>query len=350
LPILMLYIVGDFADEKVRWLKRTIPMWGATLLVIGLIVYVRSDNPSYLTIDWHALPRFWEILLTYIGPDVVYLKQVWLDGQAYLLPFWLAVLLLVPGGFVLWQLPPIYRLGVIWMTVLTLPTVFIVYQTSRYYYVPLVGLGIILGQGVCDLAAYLQSRARGFGRLLIPLGLVVVLGYAILGIQFEEQDYHFYGEVHRQAVQSIRRDILPYLPADGSQIAVFVKPGGRVWEARLYAQFLLKPWFVPVTYKWVYTRPFSILGGLASTCGLMSYGAYVEGQQALFAVASRATFQQAMRAGHFVPIVHDYAPNTFHIGNAALKTELQGRLSEPGFYQYLQPGQFDPTARGAQYW
>jgi hypothetical protein len=349
-PLLFtLYVVWFVSENKKQWAIRTIPSWIVALIVAGLVKFVRSGDPAYLTIDLNAFSRFWELMLTYVGPDVVFTKQVWLHGQAYVFSWWLAGILCILLGLALWKFPVIYRFGVLWMIIATIPTLFIVYQTSRYYYVPLVGLGIIIGQGGNTLLNYFQQRHARRAIMALSGGFLLLMMYFVAGVHLEERDYDMYGEVHREVIESFTEEIFPSMPKDEQSMAVLLYPETRKWEEVLYAQYLLKPWFFPKTYKWVYARPFGMLGGLATPYGLMSYGSYCQGESSLFVGVSYEMFRQHVLAGDFYVIVHDYDTNTLNFGNETLKAEVAKRVDDRYFYHFFQPGHFDPTYTGEAY-
>jgi hypothetical protein len=346
--VITLYVCWFVATEKTIWLKHTIPLWIATFVAVGLVEFVRSGDPAYLTIDWNAFPRFWELMMSYVGPDVVYLKQVWLGGKAYLLSGWLAGILFLILGVAFWKLPNVYRFGLLWMGVTTLPTLFIVYQTSRYYYVPLVGFGIIVGQGVSQLLTYLGKKNSQKAIVGICLTFTVIIVYLVIGVNLEEQDYAFYGEIHRQAAESFQQNILPHMPKDEQAMAVFLKQDSMKWAEALYARFLLKPWYLPGTYKWVYRRPYAMLG-LSNTYGFVSWSTYRTVKDTLFVAIPYEEYRNRLLSGDFYIIMHDNETNTFRFGPDTLRPQIIERINDQKFYEFLQPGHFDPTNRGSLY-
>ena len=108
-----LYVYEFKQQERLHWLKRTIPLWIVTCLVGALAVYIRTSSGSYgkgyLTVTWNGLRQFWETMLTFIGPDILYIKMVYLEGTRYLIPIWGAILLCLVFAFFLWKIPRIYR-------------------------------------------------------------------------------------------------------------------------------------------------------------------------------------------------------------------------------------------------
>jgi hypothetical protein len=350
LPFLVtLYGILLVKHEKRTWLKQTIPLWIFSVLYLGLRNYVTAGDISYLTIDWHALPRFWENMLSQIGPDVTYVRLVWLAGQPSLLPGWIAAILFVILGIAVWKIPREYRFGLLWMCITMLPTVFVVYQTPRYRYIPLIGLGMIVGQGISEMLTYFRKKNSQMAILGICTVFTLILVYFIIGVNLEEQDYAFFGEIHRQAAQSFQKDILPHMPEDTQAIAVFLRPDSRKWEEELYKKFLLKPWYFPGTYKWAYIRPHGILGGLAGTHSFVSYCAYGYVKHPLFVSVPYEEFRKRLLSGEFYSIIHDYETNTFKFGADSLKPEIVRHVDDENFYYFLQPGRFDSTSTGAAY-
>jgi hypothetical protein len=177
----------------------------------------------------------------------------------------------------------------------------------------------------------------------------LVIMYFVVGVNLEEQDYAFFGEIHRQAAESFQQNILPQMAQDADAMAVFLRPDSRKWEEELYKKYLLKPWYFPGTYKWAYTRPHGILGGLASTHSFVSYCAYGHVEYPLFVGVSYEEFQKRIFSGDFSIIIHDYETNTFRFGADTLKTEIVKHVDDEKFYDFLQPGRFDPTSTGAAY-
>lgn len=336
-------------SEKRGWLKQTIPLWIFSLLYLGIRNYLTAGDISYLTIDWHALPRFWENMLSQIGPDAMYIRQVWLGGRSSLLPGWIAAILFVMLGIAIWKIPREYRFGLLWMCITMLPTVCIVYQTSRYRYIPLIGLGLIVGQGISEMLTFFWKKNSQKTILSICTVFTVIIIYFAVGVNLEEQDYAFFGEIHRQAAESFQQDILPQMPKDADMMAVFLRPESRKWEEELYKKYLLKPWYFPGTYKWAYTRPHGILGGLAGTHSFVSYCAYDHVKHPLFVGVLYEEFRSRILSGDFYIIIHDYETNTFGFGADPLKTEIVQHVDHEEFYYFLQPGHFDPTSTGYTY-
>lgn len=348
-PLLLTIYVYVFKDrQKLLWLKRTLPFWIVGLFSAGLGMYMRAGSGSYLTIDWNALIRLWETMLTYVGPDTIYIKIVYLEGKPYLLPVWAAGILLVIFVILLWKIPRVYQFGFLWMCIMMLPTVFVGHQTSRYYYVPLVGLGIIVGQGLSEMLISLWKRNAQKAISGVCTIYILILIYLIVGVNLEEQDYDFFGEIHRQAAESFTQNILPAMPKNDHTMAVFLKQDSTKLAEELYAKFLLKPWYFPGTYKWVFRRHQAVLG-LANTYGFVSYCAYHEAKDTLFVNVPYEEYRQKLLTGDFYVIFHDYETNTFRFGPERLKAEVVKHIDDERFYQFLQPGRFDPTNTGSLY-
>ncbi len=350
--IVVLYVYEFETQEKKRWLQRTIPLWIVTCLAGGLAVYIRTSSESYgkgyLTVTWHGLNQFWETLFTFIGPDIIYIKMVYLEGDRSFIPTWGAILLWIGFAFFLWKIPRIYRFGFLWMAITTLPTVFVYHQTSRYYYIPLVGLGIVAGQSMYDLLRYSRQKQSQLALFAVMAGFICIIIYFIIGINLEEQDYDFFGDIHWQAAQSFKRDILPTMPRDAQTMAIFLKPDSKLWAEELYAKFLSKAWYLPVTYKWVFRRHEGVLG-LSNTYGFVTYCAYHEVKDTLFVNVSYEEYQKNMLAGDFYIIFHDYETNTFNFGSDTKKAELIRHRDDEMLYRFLQPGRFDPMNTGKMY-
>lgn len=346
--ILFLYICLCREDHQRQWLKRTTPLWcvACGYLVMRYSVSAGGGGSSYLSFTWDVFPRFWENLLSLIGPDATFVKQVWFSTTANLLPVWFAISLFLLAAVVWWTFSPIYRFGCVWIGVTMLPTLFIFYQTSRYRYIPLVGLAILVGQGVSELLMFLHEKHAVKICLKCVYGtFILILGYFIIGIYVEEQDYDYFGAMHRQAAESFQQDILPHIAQDRHIMAVFFDQDSMKWSKLLQHRFSSKPWYVPATYKWVYRRPHGVLG-LSNTYGFVSYCAYNSQTGQLFVNVPYKEYQEDMLEGNFYIINHDSKANTFSLGDAVLKKDLIDYSGDHGLYRFLQPGQFDPTGQG----
>jgi len=341
-PLLVtLYVFWFIENEKRIWIKRTILLWIPSFLYVGFRPYITGGKISYFTVDKRVLSRFWEIMLSQVGPDSVYIKQVWLVGKSYLLPGWIAGILFVILGIAVWKLPRVYRFGLLWMCVTMLPTVFITHQTSRYYYIPLVGLGIIVGQGVSEILVYFWKKRAQKAILGICTAFILVIVYFVVGVNLEEQDYAFFGEIHRQAAESFKQNILPQMPREPHLIAVFPKQKSEKWIGELFERNLLKPWYLPSTYKWVFVRPHAVLG-LTNTWSFVSYCIYNNNdvKDTLFVKVSYEEFRKGLLSGDFYIIMHDEETNTFEFSPDTLKTQLVEHINDKNFYSFLQPGSF----------
>lgn len=335
-------------SERAAGLKRTLPAWVMAGAAALLGLSARSQTPSYLTINWDALSRFWELLLTYIGPDSVYLRQTWLDGAATLVPLWLGALLCVALALAFWKLSALYRFGLLWMLIMTLPTVFVEFQTSRYYYIPLAGLALMAGLFTQQLFERYQRAGNQVGMTVVSVVFAVVCIYYIIGINLEEIDYDYYGAIHREAERSFKERVLPGMARDGSMMAVFPKGENMEWTEKLYEQFLLKPWYAPFTFKWVYARPSEVLG-LTNTYCFVSAVAYTGEEDTLFVRATPEEFRQRVLNEEVYVITYDHAANSFDGRRQVLPDPWKQYVDEPNMYRLLQPGYFDPTNSGTPY-
>jgi hypothetical protein len=177
-------------------------------------------------------------------------------------------------------------------------------------------------------------------RAMVAAAAVLVL-LSLVGVSAEELDFEQAGEYHRQAEQSFRTDVLPGIPDSGDWMGVFVKPQDLRWQEELYAAQLLRPWFVPATYKWIYPRPSGVLG-MADTYGFVTCSAWKRRKHPLFIPVDFDEYREMIRAGRFYVVVHDYESNTFRFGSDHLRAEIARRVDERDLYTFLQPGRFDP--------
>ncbi len=349
-PLLVTLYVYMFRDrQKSLSLKHTIPLWIVAFFSAGSGMLIRRSRAGgTITIDGTVLVQFWETMLTYVGPDVIYIKIAYLEGKPYLLPIWAAGILFMLFAILLWKIPRIYQFGFLWMCIMMSPTVFISHQTSRYYYVPLAGLGILVGHGLNEIVTFLRKKNAQRAIWGVWAIFVFIVMYLIVGINIEEQYYDFFGKLHRQAAESFTQKILPVMPKNDHTMAVFLKPDSIKWAEELYAKSLLNPWYFPETYKWVFRRHPAILG-LANTYAFISYCTYNDIKDTLFVNVPYEEYRQKLLEGDFYVIFHDYETNTFRFGPERLKAEIVKHIDDKGFYKFLQPGRFDPTNTGSMY-
>ncbi len=328
-------------DRRRRRLLETLPMWTAAAAFTPLMMALRQ--PSYLDLSWAALPRFLELVVSYVGPDVTYLEQEVMKTGGPVIPVWLAALLLGVAAAMVWRLPPRYRFGMLWIPLTVLPTLLVPFQTSRYHYVPLVGVALVVGVAVTDLL----RRARETGRRwwLWPAAAVFLLyvGHAAWGLTVEEHDYELIGELHREAAESFRRDALPAMLSEPGLVTVFVRDDTVLWADRLLAAYGGRPWYWPTTYKWIYRRPYGIVG-LADTYGFVSYCASVGGEvdPPLFEPVSRAELAAALARRQVQVISYETAANRFGVAPRWVLEELAARPLTAGLAESLQAGRFRP--------
>ena len=141
-----------------RWLRETLVLWLLAAAYLGLELAVRSGGDLYFQLDWKAASRFWDIVLGFVGPDMTTVGQVLLGGRLPVVPLWLAVVLFAALAIAIWRVREPYRFALIWIVVTVLPTVFLGHQGSRYTYVPLVGVGMIVGEAGRSLWARATQR------------------------------------------------------------------------------------------------------------------------------------------------------------------------------------------------
>ena len=354
-PMLAVLWVWDCEprEGRGRRLVETLPQWLAAGLFYPLMTMLSSAQSSYLNIDAAVLPRFWEILISLVGPDTVFLREVVLGTGEPLVPMWMAIVLTVIGAAALWWMPPRYRFAVLWIAVTTAPTVFVPFQVSRYYYVPLVGVAMLVAIAGTDIAAW--SLRRG-SRLAVRAAVgvfVLYLAHAVWGLQLEEADYQFMGDIHHRAAVSFRADIVDGLPGPDGPLTVFVRGDTMFWAEALQLQCNGRPWYWPTTYKWVYRRPHGVLG-LTNTFGFvtccMDDGDLKdrERRRPLFVAAPRSDYQREMATGDFVVVVHENTGNSFRFATDAERGDVAAVAAESDLYSYLQPGSIDPIAMGGR--
>jgi hypothetical protein len=349
--ILIFYTDGDemkirFSQLIRRWTRAAIltsPLW-ALACAFALLEILGSRSATYLSTDLAFVSRFWEGWITYLGPDSTWLREVIFGGGPTLVPTWLAVVLFVPFTFLLWRLPRLIRLGVVWTCITMLPTLAVPFQSSRYHYVPLVGIALVFG--VVWSSLYEQwdrsSKNNQAGLFLLFSATALLAAFFIWGIQNEEQDTAHIGELHRQAAASFETNIDPFLDRGSNGMTVFMRTENLAVANSLFRP---RPWFMPETYKWVYRRPHGVLG-LANTYGFVSYCSYDPEHPNLFVAVSQNDFQKRLTSGSFSVALHNSMTNVFSMGDRQIHQSVRQMATEHVSYSLLQPGRFDPTFRG----
>ncbi len=349
--ILVFYTDGNeiksrFSPLVSRWSQAAIvtsPLW-VLAGAFALLEILGSRSSRYLSLDLAFVSRFWESWLTYLGPDATWLREVVLGGRPTLVPIWLAFVLFVPFGFLVWRLPRLVRLGVVWTCITMLPTLAVPFQSSRYHYVPLVGVAMVFGLVWSRTYARLQRSHEDHrvGLFLLFSATSLLAAFFIWGTQNEEQDTAQIGELHRLAAASFEAEIIPFLDKGPDAMTVFMRTENLDIAHSLFKP---RPWFMPETYKWVYRRPHGILG-LADTYGFVSFCAYDPEHASLFVALPRNEFQKQLVSGSFSVVLHNSTRNVFSWGNKQIQKSVLQMTAENDSYSLLQPGRFDPTFRG----
>lgn len=329
-----------------RWTRAgvlTSPLW-VLAGAFALLEILGSRSGSYLSPDLAFVARFWESWITYLGPDSTWLREVVLGGGQTLVPIWLAFGLFVPFGFLLWWLPRLVRLGVVWTCITMLPTLAVPFQSSRYHYVPLVGIALVFGLVWSRVYARLDRSPTDHraGQFLLFSATALLAAFFISGIQNEEQDTAQIGELHRRAAASFEAEIVPFLDQAPDVMTVFMRTKNLDIANSLFKP---RPWFMPETYKWVYRRPHGILG-LANTYGFVSYCSYDPDHPTLFVALPRSEYQKQLVSGSFSVVLHNSTPNVFSRGNRIIRDSIRQTATEHDSYSLLQPGRFDTSFRG----
>jgi hypothetical protein len=349
--ILVVFTDGDdqepgFPPILRRWVHAmalTSPLW-ILATAFALLEIVGSRSGSYLSFDLAFVARFWDNWITYIGPDATWLRTIVFGGAPTLVPIWAAFVLAVPFAFLVWRVPRLYRLGIVWTSIAMLPTLAVPFQSSRYHYVPLVGIGMIFGLLWSEAYARLQQpgKHRRTGTALLFSATAFLAVFFIVGIHNEEQDTAEIGELHRLAAASFETEVLPFLDRNPNAMALFMRTKNLDTATSLFKP---RAWYMPETYKWVYRRPHGILG-LADTYGFVSYCTYDPEKPTLFVALTRSEFETRLASGSFSVILHDSTTNVFSLGDPRTRESIRQEASKTDTYSFLQPGHFDPTFRG----
>jgi hypothetical protein len=329
-----------------RWVRAmalTGPLW-ILATAFALLEIMGSRSGSYLSLDLAFVSRFWDNWITYLGPDATWLREVVFGGRSTLTPTWAAFVLVVPFAFLVWRIPRLYRLGIVWTSIAMLPTLAVPFQSSRYHYVPLVGIGMIFGLLWSKAYARVQQQEkhRRAGTALLVSATALLAVFFIVGIHNEEQDTAEIGELHRLAVASFETEVLPFLDRNPNAMTLFMRTENIDIATALFQP---RAWYMPETYKWVYRRPHGILG-LADTYGFVSYCTYDPEKPALFVALPRSEFETRLASDPYSVILHNSTANVFSLGDHHVRKSLRKMASKSDMYSFLQPGFFDPTFRG----
>jgi hypothetical protein len=333
-------------EGRGRRVLQSLPQWLAVALFVPLLMVLRAEESSYIHVDMAVVPRFWENLLSLVGPDAVYLRQVVFDGDPWLSQ-WLAIALLPLLAVLVLRMPERYQFGVVWIVVTLVPTLFVTFQTSRYYYVPLVGVAIVVAVLGRDVVHWAEDRGSGLPVALAGGLFALYLCHSVWGVQLEESDYAYVGDLHRRAAESMQENVIGLLPGPGEGLGFFVRPDTMVWAERLIKRHESRPWYWPTTHKWIYRRPHGVLG-MTNTWGFVTYCADRRREVSLFVAARPEDYREALAREAFVVVVHDAVDNSFHVAPEQMRRELASAAGENDLYRYLQPGRFDPTATGSK--
>jgi hypothetical protein len=232
-----------------------------------------------------------------------------------------------------------------WIAVTTLPTVFVPFQSSRYYYVPLVGVAILVGVVGTEIQAWASRRNNRHALPVAGAVYLLYLAHAVWGVQLEESDYEYMGDLHRQASESFRSEVIERLPPPDGPLTLFARGDTMVWADALQQKCNDRPWYWPTTYKWVYRRPHGILG-LTNTYGFVTYCLDERHRGSLFAAASLHDYERAIAGDDFVVVIHSSDGNSFRIASPDERSRLAVAARESDLYRYLQPGRIDAAASG----
>jgi hypothetical protein len=244
-------------------------------------------------------------------------------------------------------MPSRYRFASMWIVITTAPTVFVAFQVSRYYYVPLVGVAMLVALVGTDIIDRARRRDRRLAVAVATVVFVLYLAHAVWGLRLEESDYQLIGDLHRRAARSFSSRVVDRLPDRQGPLTVFVRGDTMIWVDELMERYNGRPWYWPTTYKWVYRRPFGVLG-LSNTYGFVTHCLVRSHRPVLFAAASRQDYERAMSEGDFLVVVHEAPGNSFRIATDSERRDVAEAARSSDLYRYLQPGRVDPTATGVR--
>lgn len=351
LPLLMLawlWLGPRSADRRPQLARVGAVAVLAAAAAVG-VAFLRHGSDAYLDFGPVAMTTAWENVLSWVGPDLHYLRHVILGGTP-VVPVWLAAILTIG---VLATLPRLSRragFAVLWTAVMMAPTVFVPVQAPRYQYVPMVGAALAVAVAIAAIRRRLSRDRTGYqGLVAISVGAVILsLGYNVAGIGLETSDYVALGELHTQAAESFARDALPALLETPGAVAVFSRPDPLAWTASVRRVWDRHRWWSPTCHKILYHRPYGILG-MSNTWAFVTWAATGHTDHPLFVVVPPRAVTRAAAEGRLWLVVHDAPHNRFSVvppsaaGAGPMPSELE-RAWLP-----LQPGRFDPKRRGTLY-
>ena len=329
-----------------RRLLHTLPLWAMAAAVAVRGMVTRGGAPSYLELSPTALATFWENVISWVGPDLHYLRYAVLQREAPLIPTAVGAVLVVAAGVALRRGTGPTRFAASWIAVTMLPSVFVPQQAARYHYVPRVGAALLAAMGLATLRRRVRRPTWVRAAVWVVVGAQIV--WNVVGIQVEDADFQVYVDLHLRATESFRTDVLPRVADDSDAILVFLRPDGWRWANDVRQAWDRHPWWVPTSYKWLFRRSFGILG-FSNTWAFVTAAAVATTDSPLFVVARPDEVRAAVEQGTLRVVVHDEATNTFSVAPPAAASGVVGELDGRDAWVALQPGRFDPTSEGTAY-
>jgi len=330
--------------ERLSLLRPTLPLWALAVAFL-LVENALASAASYLTVDWNALGRLGDLALSFVGPDLTTLRLSAFPQRPTLIPPWVVAVTLPAVALAVARLPRTLRIAVIWTAISVAPSLFISHQTSRYHYLPLVGVGIAVGYAVSRWAAWGRRRGSTASAILLVTVVAVTGLYLVAGVTLEERDYDFLGAMHRDVATSFVRDVVPHLPEDPGTMVLFMNGPHEPWVRMLQTRFESRPWYVPGTYKWIFVRPHGVLG-LTDTFGFVTFCASARRGGDPFVPLPLARFRDHLRRGEYVLVTFDPTTRRYRVADDRLRAALGAADDPDRLYVALQPGHFSPTPVG----
>lgn len=335
------------SSDRPALLRLVLPLWGVAAAFL-LTENALASSTSYLHVDWNALGRLGDLAVSYVGPDLTYLRMTAFPQRPTLIPAWVVAVGLPAVALGVWRLPRTLRLAILWTAISLLPSLFITHQTSRYHYLPLVGVGIAVGYAVDRWGDHLRRRGTAAGKLLLAATVSVVGLHLVAGVTLEERDYDLMGAIHRDAATSFVRDVVPHLPDDPRTMVLFDNGPHELWARLLKSRYESRPWYLPGTYKWLFVRPNGVLG-LTDTYGFVTLCAYTLHSGDPFVPLPQADFRGRLQRGEFALVTFDPVSRRYDLANERLRASLIAEEDPDRLYRILQPGHFAPRPTGPTY-
>ncbi len=237
-----------------RALVSTLPIWVLTLLYSTILFFIplltnSSSALNYSGFDFTNMKsmatKMFYLLCRYVGLAEYFHAYLWQLITVFILGAgFLAGILYLKNNLALW--------GMCVMCLGNIPTLPLPYTPSRFNYIPLVGFWIMIVaviEQIVQIVSHKFHRQRYYLSLGIGMGIIYLVTYNTIMLQWEMKDYRRLGESCKIIV-SMYKNIKDQIPVN--QPLVFINKGTRqvVKEVAASVQGYQKLFFVRAKAIW----------------------------------------------------------------------------------------------------